>query len=157
MKRKRLILLFLGVIAFVAIACIAIFRRPLAIAYHQWRMEAAYNTLFGNPEPADNGNIRYDLTGVDADAVVDAYEGHRQSLVDLDAVRHLTCTFPSLAADGSKERFSERSAFLDRMQDMFPNHRHYYLANDGTFEAWVPVDQRQDWERFLDQESKTNQ
>lgn len=157
MKRTRLILIVLSVIALVAIACIAIFRRPIAIAYHQWRMEAAYNTLFGNPEPAGNGDTRYDLTDVDADAVVDAYEGHRQSLVDLDALCQFTSSFPSLAADGSEERLSERSAFLSRMQDIFPNHRHYYLANDGTFEAWVPVDQRQDWERFIEQESKTNQ
>ncbi len=154
MKRKRLLLYVSCITVFVAIVGITIFRRPLAVAYHQWRMEAAYNTLFGNPEPAGNGNTRYDLTGVDVDAVVDAYEGHRQSLVDLDALCHLTSSFPCLAADGSEERSSERSAFLNRMRDIFPNHRHYYLANDGTFETWVPVDQRQDWERFLDQESK---
>lgn len=142
MKRKRLLLYVSCITAFVAIAGITIFRRPLAVAYHQWRMEAAYNTLFGN------------LTGVDADAVADAYEGHRQSLVDLDALCHLTSSFPSLAADGSEERFSERSAFVDRMWDIFPSHRHYYLAGDGTFGTWVPVDQRQDWERFLAQESE---
>ncbi len=157
MKRKRLILIFLVVFALVAIACIAIFRRPLAIAYHQWRMEAAYNTIFGDPEPASGGLTRYDVTDVDVDAVLEAYEGHRQSLIDLDALRHLTSSFPSLAADGTEERLAERTAFLSRMWDVFPNHRHYYLANDGTFKTWIPVEQRPDWERFLDRESKTNQ
>lgn len=94
---------------------LTVFSNPLAIAYHQWRMNAEYNTIFGDPQPVGNGIASFDVNGVDVGAVTERYFTHRQALVDYGVLLHLSSTFASLNSDGTKEQSQARSAFVDRM------------------------------------------
>ncbi len=152
MKHKSLRLLTVSIVA--VVVCTAIFQRPLAIAYHKWRMDAEYNTIFGNPEPAVNGLTPYDVTGIDVDAVLESYMHHREVLVDFGVLCHVTASFPSLVSDGSEPRSSARSNFVQQMWAVFPGHQHYHLSSDGHFEAWAPLGQKLEWQRFLQRESE---
>ena len=118
-------------------------------------MEAAYGSLFGNPQPIGNGLAAFEVTATDVDAAIAAYESHRQSLVDLGALGHMQAWFPTLASGETEGRSEARSAFVNRMWQRFPNHRHYCLRPDGTFEAWVPIADEQRWQQFLDGETKS--
>ena len=155
--RKHTLLLAFSLLAIAAVLCSTVFKRSLAVAYHQWRMEAAYGSLFSNPQPVGNGLARYDVTATDVDAAIKSYESHRQSLVELNALAHVTTSFPHLANEGTDRRVDTRSAFVNRMWDVFPNHRHYWLAPDGTFEAWVPASKEHNWKTFLNGESNSPQ
>lgn len=153
LTRRRVVLLT-GVAAATAILlCLTVFQHPLAAAYHQWRMNAEYNTIFGDPEPAGNGLASYDVTGVDVDAVMERYMHHRKALVDLGVLSHMSASFPRLASDGTVQQSEARSAFVHRMWNKFPGHQHYFLAGDGTFEAWVPVAAKPEWQRFINEEN----
>ena len=134
-----------------------VLRHPIRVGYHTWRMNAEFNTIFGDPQPEGNGLASYDATGIDVDAVMQRYESHRQCLVDLGVLAHLTASFPSLASDGSTLRSSTRSDFVRRMWSAFPAHRHYYLDTDGAFSAWAPVSDATRWQEFLDAESSVTQ
>ncbi len=151
MSRTRLRCALL-LIAAVALLCVAVFRRPLRIAYHQWRMNAAYNTLSGDPQPMDDILAWFDETGVAVNPVFARYTRHRQALVDLGVLSQITVRFPHLYCDAGDEQFSKCSAFMRRMQDRFPGHKHFYLDGQGTFGTWVPVAERQEWETFIDAE-----
>lgn len=129
--------------------CLTIFRRTLAVGYHQWRMNAEYNTIFGAPESAGGGLASHDVTGVDVDAVMNKYTHHRQALVDLGVLSHMSASFPQLASDGTKQQSEARSKFVHRMWNKFPGHRHYYLAGNGTFETWVPIADKPAWKSFI--------
>jgi hypothetical protein len=155
--RRRLVLLLAVAGTAAILLCLTVFRRPLAIAYHQWRMNAEYDTVFGHPEPAGDGLASYDLRGIDVDAVMARYERHRQALVDLGFLCHMSARLPRLASDGTKQQLAARSAFVRRMWRRFPGHKHYYLAPDGTFETWVPVGQKEAWDNFIDAETESNQ
>lgn len=151
MKRRYVI----GIVcaALLCVVLLVMFITPsVRVTYHQWRMNVAYNTLFGDPEPVGNGLASHDLTGVDVDAVTGNYEFHRTKLVELNVLAHLRIDFPNLATDGSEQRSAARSAFVDRMWDHFPGHRHYYLAGDGSFETYVPVAEKGAWEEFMQSE-----
>ncbi len=128
-------------------------RASTRIAYHQWHMDSAHNTLFGNPEPVGNGLASYDVTGIDVDSVMANYEFHRQRLVELNAFVHLKANFPALVSDGTQQQSDARRDFVQRMWNQFPVHKHYYLANDGSFQTWVPVGAQNDWNVFFQQES----
>ena len=136
---------------------LTVFSNPLAIAYHKWRMNAEYNTIFGDPQPVGNGIASFDVNGVDVDAVTERYFTHRQALVDYGVLLHLSSTFASLNSDGTEEQSQARSAFVDRMWSRFPGHRHYYLSGDGSFETWIPVDEESAWIAFIDDEGTINQ
>ena len=120
-------------------------------------MTAEFNTIFGDPQPAGNGLASYDVTGVDVDAVMQRYEAHRQRLVDFGVLSQLTASFPELASDGSTSQSDARSDFVQRMWDVFPAHRYYYLDADGGFSTWVPVSDAPRWQQFLDAESSAAQ
>jgi hypothetical protein len=149
--------LLLAVLAVIVIACVgfAVFNHAISIAFHQWRMEAAYGSLFGNPEPIGNGLAAFDVSAKDVDAAIANYESHREALVRLNALAHLTASFPELASDGTEDRSEKRSEFVHRMWRVFPGHRHYWLRPDGTFETWVPVTNTKQWKTFLDSEIQT--
>ena len=155
LKRRHLLLPIAAFIAFAAIVCGLAFKRHLLVAYHHWRMEAAYGSLFSNPQPVGDGLAAFDVTATDVDAALESYKSHRQALVDLGALAHVRSSFPRLASDGTGIRSEDRSAFVERMWDVFPSHRHYYLAPDGTFDSWVPIGTEQRWRQFLDGESKS--
>ena len=125
---------------------------PIRIWYHQWRMNSAYNTLFGDPEPAGNGLAAHDVTGIDVDSVMNTYETHRNILVELDVLHHAKAELPNLVSDGTREQSDLRSEFAHRMWQKFPGHKHYYLAGDGSFETWIPIDAKNDWNTFIDSE-----
>jgi hypothetical protein len=57
-------------------------------------------------------------------------------------------------SDGTGEQSKARAAFVNRMWNWFPGHKHYYLASDGTFETWAPIAAKSDWESFIDTETK---
>jgi hypothetical protein len=38
------------------------------------------------------------------------------------------------------------------MRNHFPGHRYYFLADDGSFETWIPVDAKNDWAKFAKSE-----
>ncbi len=151
MSRRNTILaaivavLIIGLIAFAN-------RKAIQILYHQWHMNSAYNTLFGNPQPAANGLASNDVTGVDVDSVMNAYETHRNILVEFNVLHHTKASFPNLASDGSKQQSDLRSEFVQRIWQNFPDHKHYYLAGDGSFETWIPIDAKNDWDTFIDSE-----
>lgn len=152
-ERRYALLLIAVVLTASALLCLTASRRPLEIAYHEWRMSAAYNTIFGDAQPVGDGLASYDLTGVDIDAVLATYTHHRQALVDLGVLSHITVRLPHLDSDGTERQSTARSAFVHRMWDRFPGHKHYYLARDGTFETWAPVADESGWKHFLDGES----
>ena len=139
------------------VLCLTVFRKPLTIAYHQWGMNAEYNRIFGDPQPVGNVLATFDVTGVDVDAVMERYFNHRQRLVNLGVLRHLSSTFARLNSDGTQEQSQARSAFVNRMWSRFPGHRHYYLSGDGSFETWIPVADETAWIAFIDDETIANQ
>ncbi len=150
--RRYLVLLIAVAAAASVLLCLAVFRHRLTIAYHQWRMNAEYNTIFGDPELVGNGLASYDVTGVDVDAVMDRYTRHRQALVDLGVLFHMSASFPRLPSDGTEQQSKARSAFVNRMWNRFSGHKHYYLAGDGTFETWAPIADKREWKSFMDDE-----
>lgn len=139
------------------VLCLTVFRNSLAIAYHQWRMDAEHNAVFGNPTPVGNGLTSFDVTGVDVDVVLERYFTHRKVLVDYGVLRHLSSKFTNLNSDGTQEQSQARSAFIKRMWSRFPGHRHYYLSGDGSFETWVPVADETAWSTFIDDETIMSQ
>ena len=153
-NRKYALLACVVVSAATFVLCLTVFRKPLAVAYHQWRMSAEYNTIFGDPEPVGNGLASYDVTGVDVDAVLERYFRHRQALVDLGILCHVSARFPRLNSDGTEQQSQARSAFVNRMWSRFPGHKHYYLSGDGTFETWMPVAEETAWKNFVDDETR---
>lgn len=152
MKRKSTALLLAVLLIGVGV-CMTVFRRPLTIAYHTWRMDAAYSTIFGDSEPFTDDIAVYDVTGIDVDAVLSNYQLHRTALVELGALSHVTAHFSHLGSDGSHSRLNVRTEFLKRMWVEFPGHKHYYLAPDGTFETWAPVAEQSKWEEFVEREA----
>lgn len=155
MKRRFAILAI--ILALFGVASFAIVNTAFVqSSYHQWRMNVAYNTLFGNPQPAGNGLAAYDVTGVDVDGVMAAYNFHRNELVELNVLTRLHAEFPNLASDGTDQQSDARSAFAHRMWKQFPSHRHYYLAGNGSFETYVPVTEESDWDRFIKSELTTS-
>ena len=114
----------------------------------------AYNTIFGDPHPMDDGLASYDVTDMEIDVLMAAYTHHRQALVDLGALSHMSADFPRLVSDGNEEKSAARSVFIDRLSDEFSGHKHYSLAADGSFDAWVPADDRSRWENFVEAESE---
>lgn len=157
MTRNRKILLAVTVLILALLVCGISFQSSIVAAYHSWRMNAEYSTLFGNPQPNGNGLASHDVTGVDVDAVMERYEFHRQCLVDSGDLTLLTGTFPWLVSEGSIESSDARSNFSERMWKEFPLHRHYYLAPDGSFSTWVSNDDALRWQEFIDAESKQQQ
>lgn len=153
MLRTRLSLLVFGAFVLAGLAHITVSRRAVRIAYHEWRMEAEYGSLFGNPEPVGNGLARFDVTATDVDAALHSYQLHRTALVDLGSFVRMEREFPRFVNDGSETASRARSAFVQRIWDQFPNHRHYWLAPDGTFETWAPASTERSWTEFLDGES----
>ena len=155
LSRKRVALLV--ALAVITIVCVflVVFNRTIVVAYHHWRMEAAYGSLFGNPQPIGNGLAAFEVTAPDIDAAIAAYESHRQKLVDIGALGHAQASFPSVALADNEGHSEARSAFVNRMWRKFPNHRHYWLRPDGTFEAWIPTPDEQRWQQFLDGETKS--
>ena len=155
---RKYVLLACGIAtAATFVLCLTVFRKPLTIAYHQWRMSAEFNTVFGDPQPAGNGLASFDVTGVNVDAVMKRYSNHRQKLVDLGVLRHFSSTFSRLNSDGTQEQSQARSAFVNRIWSQFPGHRHYYLSADGSFETWIPVADETAWIAFIDDETMINQ
>lgn len=138
------------------VLCVTVFCNPLAIAYHQWRMNAEHNAVFGNPTPVGNGLASVDETGVDVDAVLERYFTHRKVLVDYGVLRLLSSKFTNLNSDGTQEQSQARSAFINRMWSRFPGHGHYYLSGDGSFETWIPVADETAWNAFIDDEEITS-
>ena len=134
-----------------------IFRYQILIAYHSWRMDAEFNTLFGDPQLEDNGLASFDVTGIDVDAVLLRYEAHRKRLVELGVLEKLSETLPQLASDDSVSRFEARNEFTKRMLDSFPGHRHWHLDSAGTFSTWVPVSDASRWQQFIDAVSSVEQ
>ena len=155
LSRKRVALFVALAVIMIGCVFLAVFNRTVVMAYHHWRMEVAYGSLFGNPQPIGNGLAAFEVTATDVDAAIAAYESHRQSLVDLGALGHVQASFPSLALADNEGHSAARSAFVNRMWRRFPNHRHYWLRPDGTFEAWVPIADEQRWQQFLDGETKS--
>ncbi|MFO7905317.1 MAG: hypothetical protein ACQESR_31020 [Planctomycetota bacterium] len=154
MSRKRIILLTAFAVTIVACICLAVFSHNISVAYHYWRMEAAYESLFGNPRPLGNGVAEFEVTAKDVDAAIAAYKSHRQTMVDLGAFAHIKASFPTLALGKKEEHSEERSDFVNRMWRVFANHRHYWLRPDGEFEAWVPVADEHNWQEFLKREAE---
>ncbi len=152
---RRHVLLRMALVCVVMVICLATTHRMLSVAYHRWRMQVAYGSLFSNPQPIGNGLAAFDVAATDVDAAVASYERHRQALVELGSLAHIQTVFPMLATDGTERRLDERSAFVHRMWKDFPDHRHYCLAADGTFESWVPVHDEQLWRQFLDGEARS--
>lgn len=151
MSRRNTI--YIAILAVLVIGLIAFAnRKSIQISYHQWRMNSAFNTLFGNPQPAGNGLASHDVTGIDVDSVMNSYESHRQRLLELNVLHHAKAQFPNLASDGTKKHSDLRSEFTHRMWREFPGHKHYYLAGDGSFETWIPIDAKNDWDKFIGSE-----
>ena len=155
MRRRRNLLLAVFAAIVIACVCFAVFNRSISIAFHHWRMEAAYGSLFGNPQPIGNGLAAFDVSAKDVDAAIAKYESHREALVRLNVLAHVTASYPELASDGTEDRSEKRSEFVRRMWRVFPGHRHYWLRPDGTFETWVPVKDAKEWKAFLDFEIQT--
>lgn len=139
------------------VLCLTISSKPLAIAYHQWRMNAEYNTIFGDPQLAGHRLASFDVAGVDIHAVMERYLNHRQKLVGLGVLRHLSSTYASLKSDGTREQSQARSAFVNRMWSRFPGHRCFYLSADGSFETWIPVADETAWIAFIEDETIIDQ
>jgi hypothetical protein len=129
-------------------------RRELSIAYERWAMNSAYDQLFGNPQPIGNGLAAHDVSGIDVDAVLARYTRHRQRLVELGYFCHLRESLPHLAGTADPSSHLQRSELVQRMWKRFPQHKHYYLSPDGTFEAWDVVENEADWKAFLAAERK---
>lgn len=127
-------------------------RHTVAVVYHRWAMNSAYNKLFGNPEPGPNGLVSYDMTGVDVDAVMARYMSHRQRLVELGYFLHLNESLPYLSVTSNQSSHDQRSDFVQRMWVEFPQHKHYYLSRDGTFEVWDIAENENEWKAFVDTE-----
>ena len=155
--RKSILIASATFAAATIVLCLTVFSNPLAIAYHQWRMNAEHNAVFGNPTPSGNGLASFDVTGVDVDAAMERYFTHRKALVDYGVLRHLSSTFTNLNSDGTQEQSQARSAFVNRMWSRFPGHRHYYLSDDGSFETWIPVADETAWIAFIDGETIISQ
>ena len=151
--RKRTVLFGCFIVVLLGLVYAATFSSSVRIPYHEWQMEAAYESLFGNPEPVGDGLARFEVTATDVDAALESYQLHRTALVDLGALVHMQRKFPRLASDGSKTASKERSEFVRRMWDQFPGHRHYWLAPNGTFETWASASTVRSWSEFLDRES----
>ncbi len=151
MSRRNTILSAIAAVLVIGLIAFAN-RKAIQISYHQWRMDSAYNTLFGNPQPVGNGLASHDVTGVDVDSVMNAYETHRELLVGFNVLHHMPASFPNLASDGSVQQSDLRSDFVHRMWQNFPGHKHYYLAGDGSFETWMPIDAKNDWDTFIGSE-----
>ncbi len=152
MIRRRNLLIAVCAVMVIACVCLAVFNHSISVAYHHWRMEAAYGSLFGNPQPIGNGLAAFDVSAKDVDAAIAEYESHRETLVGLGAFACMTASFPTLASNGTEARSDERSDFVRRMWRVFPNHRHYWLSPTGEFEAWVPSANAEQWQKFLDRE-----
>jgi hypothetical protein len=148
MSNRRRATIFAATLLVVVGLTALVFWNSLTISYHHWRMNSAYNTLFGNPQPTGNGLASNDVTDIDVESVIKTYESHRTTLVGLGALHHAQFAFPNLAANGTIERSILRSDFADRMWQRFPNHKHYYLADDGSFETWIPIDAKNEWNKF---------
>jgi hypothetical protein len=138
------------------VICLAVFRKPLTVAYNSWRMNAEYNSIFGHPKPVGDALASYDVTDLDVDAVLERYFRHRQALVNLGALCHVSARFPRLTSKGTEQQSLARSAFVNRMRSQFPGHKHYYLSGDGTFESWVPAAEETAWKIFVDDETTMN-
>ena len=117
-------------------------------------MDAAYYTIFSNPVRTANGVAGSDLDGIDVEAVLATYISHRQSLVDLGVLKHLTAHSQHLVFDGSVQHTNARSIFEDRIWAEFPGHKHYFLAPDGKFETWAPLNEESQWQQFLEDENR---
>ena len=151
MTRRNIIYVVLVAVLLVGLIALANWK-AIRISYHQWQMISAYNKLFGNPQRAGNGLASHDVTGIDVDSVMKAYETHRNALVELRVLDHVKAHFPNLASDGTRKQSDLRSEFVHRMWETFPGHRHYYLAGDGSFESWIRIDARNDWDYFIGSE-----
>lgn len=156
-NRKYVLLACAIATAATFVLCLTLFKKPLTIAYHEWRMSPEYTSIFGDPMPVGDGLASFDVTGVDVDAVMERYFNHRQALVDLGVLHHFSSTFARLNSDGTQEQSQARSAFVNRMWSRFPGHRHYCLSGDGSFETWVPVADETAWIAFIDDETLINQ
>jgi hypothetical protein len=151
LKSSRSKTVSLAVLLSVAICAVVgwLYRHELSIAYERWAMNSAYNDLFGDREAIVNGLARYDVSGIDVDAVMARYTRHRQRLVELGYFCHLRESFPHLSVTSDQSSHDQRSDFVQRMWVEFPQHRHYFLSRDGTFEVWDVVGNENEWKAFL--------
>lgn len=156
---NRKYILVAGAIVSVAsfVLCLTVARKPLTIAYHQWRMNAEFSTIFGESQQVENGLTAFDVTGTDVDVALERYFKHRQNLVDMGSLRHLSSSFATLKSDGTEGQEQARAAFVQRMWSRFPGHKHYYLSGDGSFETWIPVADEAVWNAFIVDETTMNQ
>ena len=119
MIRRRNLLIAVFAVMVIACVCLAVFNHAISVAYHHWRMEAAYGSLFGNPQPIGNGLAAFDVSAKDVDAAIAEYESHREALVDLGAFACMTASFPTLASNGTEAHSDERSDFVHHMWRVF--------------------------------------
>jgi hypothetical protein len=136
-------------VAAICIIGIWLCRRDIAIAYHRFAMNAAYDEIFGNPQPLGNGFASFDVTDVDVDAVMERYARHRNELVKHGYFFVLKQSLPELAVTSDQKSHLERSAFVQRMWRRVPHHKHYYLSPAGIFEVYDILENKRKWELFL--------
>ena len=154
MNRRKLVPVIFAIVTVILVISL-LSRQQLASAYHQWRMNTAFESVFsGPPQPIGDDLAAWNVEAEDVDEALDTYAYHRQRLIDLGALCHIEQLFSSLASDGTIQSSEARRAFLDRMWQRFPNQRHYYLAENGAFEVWAPVNERTDWEHFVRSETE---
>jgi len=142
-----------AIVVVVTLSCVILFRRPMLTEYHRWRMEAAYESLYNNPEREGNERSLGCLITREKAVARSSYESHRQALVELGFYAHLIQPLPHLTSGGRNLHLERRQSFDDRLREEFPNHRHYWLAWDGVFETWFPASEKVAWLRFLETES----
>jgi len=153
MMRLKKLFVILGVLSTTCLVGALVFNHPLQVAYHNWRMHADFNRVFGKPQSTD-GLTSIDVTNIDVNQVLGSYASHRDSLVSLGTLSHLSGSYPWLKSDGSLERSKARSEFAERMWQRFPDYRFYQLDEDGLFSVWAPTRDKDQWQAFLDSEAE---
>ncbi len=158
-RKNGLYILVAGAIVSAAsfVLCLTVARKPLTIAYHQWRMNAEFSTIFGESQPAENGLTAFDVTGTDVDVALERYFKHRQKLVDMGSLRQLSSSFATLKSDGTEGQEQARAAFVQRMWSRFFWSQTLLLIGDGAFQTWIPVAEEAAWGAFIVDETTMNQ
>lgn len=136
---------------FIAVIIGWMFRVTLITAYHNASMNSAYDSLYGRPEPTGEGLAAYDVTNIDVVSVEARYMYHRGRLVELGHFFHSCYKIPCLSRSRSTSH-AHRNSFVRRLWAIFPGHRHFSIAPDGTVEIWAEATTECQWDAFMQTE-----
>jgi hypothetical protein len=127
------------------VAMIGILRsRPVQIAWHRWRMDAARQTHYSQP-----GEIVGDMRALEYGRDWSNYEEHRSALVQLGAAAERHYTFQHILSPTDESRHLLRALFDSAPPSIEWTAPHPDPPAPQTLTVWCWLEHSDDWDSYI--------